>query len=260
MPQLLRTIEPPGVATLTLNRPEVHNAFNDALIAELTAALAELAADPAVRLLILRDSGRSFSAGADLAWMQRLAGYSFEENLADAKGLGQMLQTLDRFPRPTLAIVQGAALGGGVGLVAACDMAIAADVAVFGLSEVRLGLIPAAISPYVVAAIGERACRGLFLTSERFTAAEAYRLGLVRAVVPAAELEAAAQKLVAELLQGGPASQEAAKDLIRAVARRPLDEALVEEIAVRIARQRASAEGREGLAAFLEKRKPGWAG
>jgi methylglutaconyl-CoA hydratase len=260
MPQLLRTIEPPGVATLILNRPEVHNAFNDALIAELTQAFAELAADPAVRLLVLRGAGKSFSAGADLAWMQRLAGYSFEENLNDARALGRMLQTLYQFPRPTLAVVQGAALGGGVGLVAACDMAVASEAAVFGLSEVRLGLIPAVISPYVIAAIGERACRGLFLTGERFSAHEAYRLGLVRAVVPPAELDAAAGKLTVELLQGGPASQAAAKGLIRAVARRPLDDALVEETAMRIARQRASAEGREGLAAFLEKRKPGWAG
>jgi methylglutaconyl-CoA hydratase len=192
--------------------------------------------------------------------MQRLAGYSFEENLADARGLGRMLQALDQFPRPTLAIVQGAALGGGVGLVAACDQAIAAEGAVFGLSEVRLGLIPAVISPYVIAAIGERASRSLFLTGERFSAAEAHRLGLVRAVVPPAGLEAASGKLVAELLQGGPASQAAAKDLIHTIARRPLDGALVEETAVRIARQRASEEGREGLAAFLEKRKPDWVG
>jgi methylglutaconyl-CoA hydratase len=252
--------DPRGVATVTLNRPDLHNAFNDEVIAELTATFARLSDDPAVRIVVLRANGKSFSAGADLGWMQRMAAYSFEENLADAMALGDMLRALDGCAKPTVAVVQGPAFGGGVGLVAACDMAVAADTATFALTEVRLGLIPAVISPYVIAAIGERACRQYFLTGQRFSAAEAQRLGLVREAVPADQLEDAAQRLVGELLKCGPVSQTAAKELIRAVARRPLDDALLRDTAERIAHQRSSAEGREGLGAFLEKRKPAWIG
>jgi methylglutaconyl-CoA hydratase len=189
-----------------------------------------------------------------------MAGYSFEENLTDAMALGEMLRTLDSCAKPTVAVVQGPAFGGGVGLVAACDIAVAADTAAFALTEVRLGLIPAVISPYVIAAIGERACRRWFLTGERFGAAEAHRLGLVHEAVPADRIDGAAAGLIGELLKCGPASQSAAKDLIRAVARRPMDGALLRDTAERIAHQRASTEGREGLGAFLAKRKPAWIG
>jgi methylglutaconyl-CoA hydratase len=247
-----------GVATVTLDRPEVHNAFDDEVIAELTRAFRRLGSDPAARIVVLRANGKSFSAGADLEWMQRVAHYSHEQNVADAMALAEMLRALDACPRPTVALVQGPAYGGGVGLVAACDIAIAADAASFALTEVRLGLIPAVISPYVIAAIGERACRRYFLTAERFSAADAYRLGLVHQVVPDDRLDAVAAEFMARLRACGAAAQAAAKELIRDVARRPIDDAMVRDSTERIARQRVSAEGREGVAAFLEKRKPVW--
>lgn len=247
-----------GVATVTMNRAEVHNAFNERVIADLTDAFLGLGSNPDVRAILLRGAGKSFSAGADLGWMKKMAGYSHGENVQDAMGLATMLRTLDECPKPTIAVVQGPAFGGGVGLVAACDIAIAAETASFALTEVRLGLIPAVISPYVVAAMGERACRRYFLTAERFSAAETLRLGLLHQTVPATELDAAVEVMVRNLLQCGPASQTAAKELIRAVARRPLDDALVRDTAERIARQRASDEGREGVGAFLEKREPAW--
>jgi methylglutaconyl-CoA hydratase len=247
-----------GVATVTLDRPEVHNAFDDDVIAELTRAFRRLGADPAVRVVVLRANGKSFSAGADLEWMQRVAHYSHEQNVADAIALAEMLRALDACPKPTLALVQGPAYGGGVGLVAACDVAIAADAASFALTEVRLGLIPAVISPYVIAAIGERACRRYFLTAESFSATDAYRLGLVHQVVPAERLDTAAADLTARLLECGPAAQAAAKELIRDVGRRNVDDVSVRDSAERITRRRASAEGREGVAAFLGKRKPVW--
>ena len=258
MSDILTDIGANGVATVTMNRGEVHNAFNETVIADLTAAFERLGRDPAVRLVVLRGTGKSFSAGADLSWMQRMAGYGHEENLADAMGLAAMLRAIDTCPKPTLAVVQGPAYGGGVGLVAACDIAIASEGASFALTEVKLGLIPAVIAPYVVAAMGERACRRYFLTAERFPAPEAYRLGLVHELTPADGLDAAADAMIARLLEGGPASQSAAKELIRAVARRPTDEAVIRDTAERIARQRASAEGKEGVGAFLGKRKPSW--
>src|SRR5512132_950738 len=258
MSKLTIDIPPDGVATVTLHRPEVHNAFDDEVIAELMQAFRRLGADPAVRVVVLRAEGKSFSAGADLDWMQRVACYSHDQNVADAMALAEMLHALDACPKPTLALVQGPAYGGGVGLVAACDIAVAAETAFFALTEVRLGLIPAVISPYVIAAIGERACRRYLLTAERFSAADAYRLGLVHQVVPADRLDAAVADLVARLRECGAAAQAAAKELIRDVACRPIDNAVVRDGAERIARQRASAEGREGVAAFLEKRKPAW--
>lgn len=247
-----------GLARITMDRPEVHNAFNEVFIAELTGLLERLGDDPAVRVVVLAASGKSFSAGADLAWMQAMAGYDEARNLADARGLARLLRTLDRLPKPTIARVQGAALGGGVGLVSACDIAIGAASASFGLTEVKLGLIPAVISPYVIAAIGERAARRWFLTAERFDAAEAQRMGLLHLVVPDGELDAAVERQATLLLGNGPAAVAAAKDLIFAVGRRPADAAVVEETARRIAAIRASAEGREGIAAFLQRRKPGW--
>ena len=258
-PLILQDIADDGVGRLTLNRPEVHNAFNDTLVAQLTAALLSMEAERRVRTVVLAAAGKSFSAGADLGWMQRMAGYSEEENLEDARALAGLMSTLDRLAKPTVALVQGAAFGGGVGLVACCDIAIASEAASFCLSEVKLGLVPAVISPYVVATIGPAAARHCILTAERFSADQALRLGLVHEVVPAAQLELAGQRLVGQLAEGGPDAQAAAKDLIASVAGRPADRELIDDTARRIARTRASPEAREGIAAFLEKRKAKWA-
>lgn len=246
-----------GVGTVTLNRPATHNAFDDAMIARLTSAFRDLAEDPQVRMVVLRAEGASFSAGGDLGWMKAMAGYSQERNVADARALADLMSTLDRLPKPTVALVQGSAYGGGVGLVACCDIAIVADSASFSLSEVRLGLIPAAIGPYVIAAIGARAARRYMLTGERFDAAEALRLGLAHEVAPPYMLEATLERVLADLAAGGPFAQANAKDLIRLIAPGP-DDALIEETAQRIADLRASPEGREGIGAFLEKRAPAW--
>ena len=255
---LLRDIAETGVARLTLNRPEVHNAFNDDLIADLTAALVELEDDPAVRVVVLAATGKSFSAGADLNWMKRMAGYSEAENLADAKALAGLMQKLNGLAKPTLGLIQGPAFGGGVGLTACCDIAVASTAAIFCLSEVKLGLIPSVISPYVINAIGEAAARRYMLTAETFSAAQAERLGLVHSVVAPEELEPSGTAIVAALLKGGPQAQAATKDLIFAVKNRALDAALIADTAGRIANVRASAEGRDGVSAFLEKRKPAW--
>ena len=244
------------VATVTLNRPERHNAFDENVIAELTEAISVVEADPRARLLILAAAGKSFSAGADLDWMRRMASYGEAENLADAKRLATLLQTLNFMAKPTIALVQGAALGGGVGLVAACDMAIARPEAVFGLTEVRLGLIPAVISPYVSQAIGERASRRYFLTGERFDAKTALALGLVTEI--AEDLPATAARFVEMLLAGGPEAQGATKKLIRRVGRGTINAAMIDDTAERIARTRSGPEAREGIAAFFEKRKPFW--
>ena len=247
------------VALVTLNRPERHNAFDDALIAELTETLRSVEAEDSVRVVVLSGAGRSFSAGADLNWMKRMAAYSKDENVRDAMGLGALMRTLAYLRKPTIARVQGAAYGGGVGLVACCDMAVALHSATFSLSEVKLGLIPAVISPYVVSAIGERAARRYFLTGERFEAAEAWRLGLVHEMaVSEGDLDEKIGTLVDLLLEASPAAQREAKDLIRAVADRPVTSELIQDTAERIARVRASPEGREGVGAFLDKRKPSW--
>ena len=256
-PLFLEQVDDDGVAWVTLTRPEVHNAFDDTLIAELTTVLGGFASDERVRAVVLGAQGRSFSAGADLDWMQRMAGYSERENLDDARALVDLMRTLYELPKPTLALVQGPTYGGGVGLVACCDIAIAAQTANFCFSEVRLGLIPAAIGPYVIAAIGERAARRYFLTAETFSAHEALRIGLVHDVVPDEALRDIGRRVIKALLRGGPNAQVAAKDLILTISGRPLDD-LAEETAKRIARLRVSEEGREGIAAFLEKRKPGW--
>ncbi|BAI73758.1 enoyl-CoA hydratase (plasmid) [Azospirillum sp. B510] len=258
MSDILIDIADTGVATVTMNRGDVHNAFNEQVIADLTSAFRRLGEDPAVRVVLLRGVGKSFSAGADLSWMKRMAGYSHAENLADALGLATMLRTLDECPKPTVAVVQGPAFGGGVGLVSACDIAIGVETATFALSEVRLGIIPAAISPYVIAAIGERACRRYFLTGERFGAAEAHRIGLLHELTNAGGLEEAVARTVRTLMDSAPTAVTAAKELIRAVARRPLTEEVMRDTAERIARQRASAEGKEGVGAFLDKRTPSW--
>jgi methylglutaconyl-CoA hydratase len=258
-PTILTHIDDRGIATLTMNRPDRHNAFDDALIAALTAELTRLEGNDGVRAVQLTGSGRSFSAGADLGWMRRMADYDREKNLRDAQGLAVLMQTLNGLARPTIALVQGAAFGGGVGLVACCDIALATRRATFCLSEVKLGLFPAVISPYVIAAIGPRACRRYFLTAEPFDAVEACRLGLVHEVVEDdAALLQRGRMLVDQLLKNGPGAMAGAKRLITAVAGQPLDDGLIADTAGRIADQRASAEGREGLAAFLEKRSPAW--
>ena len=247
-----------GIATIRLNRPDVHNAFDDALIAALAAELTRLDHSPAARVIVLAANGKSFSAGADLNWMRRMAGYSQKENLRDATALAGLMRTLDVMNKPTIARVQGAAFGGGVGLVACCDIAVAAAEATFSLSEVRLGLIPSVISPYVIAAIGERAARRYFLTAERFDAAEARRIGLVHEVVDGASLDLTIGKIAAHLLKGGPHALAGAKKLIADVSRRPMDDKLAMETALRIATIRVQREGQEGVAAFLEKRAPDW--
>jgi methylglutaconyl-CoA hydratase len=257
-PAQLRVDVNDTVAVVVLARPDVHNAFDETLIAELTRTLAALDADPGVRVVVLAGQGKSFCAGADLNWMQRMAGYGHAENLADAGALANMLATLDRMAKPTIARVHGAAYGGGVGLVACCDIAIAAQEATFSLSEAKLGLIPATVGPYVVAAIGARQARRYFLSAERFTAAEALRIGLVHDVVPGDAIDLRLDTLIDALLVAGPRAQAESKALIRAVAARRIDDAVIADTVEWIAGVRASPEGREGVAAFLERRRPAW--
>ena len=246
------------VATVWMNRPDVHNAFDETLIAELTAACKALDADPQVRIVVLAGRGKSFSAGADLNWMKRAAHNDLHDNLVDARALAGMLRTLSEMNKPTIARVPGAALGGGTGLTAACDIAIASSQAVFATSEVKFGIIPAAISPYVVRAIGARQSYRFFQTAERIDAQRACALGLVHEVVAPEQLDAKVQELVQALLQGGPLSQAAAKQLIRAVDGQAIDDDLVEDTAQRIAHLRVTPEAQDGLSAFLDKRPPGW--
>jgi len=247
-----------GIGIVTLNRPEVHNAFNETLIAELTAALRKVGDDPAVRAVVIIGAGPSFCAGADLNWMKKMAGFSRAQNLADAKALAKMLETLNEIPKPTIARVHGAAYGGGVGIIACCDIAIGTQDSVFAFSEARLGLIPATISPYVVEAIGARAARRLFLTAEGFSAAEAFRIGLLHDLTVAEELDARVDEVLGLLLKAGPGAQADCKSLLRAVANRAIDAPLIAETAKRVAAVRASAEGKEGVAAFLAKRRAAW--
>ena len=246
------------VATIWMNRPDVHNAFDEALIAELTAACQALDKDERVRAVVLAGRGKSFSAGADLNWMKRAANNGVEENLNDARALARMLRVLAEMKKPTIARVQGAALGGGTGLTAACDIAVASTKAVFATSEVKFGIIPSAISPYVVRAIGARQAYRYFQSAERIDAARAREIGLVHEVVEPEHLDAKVQEIVAALLQGGPCAQAAAKDLIRAVDNQPINDNVVEDTAHRIAHLRATPEARDGISAFLDKRNPGW--
>ena len=247
-----------GIALLALSRPDVHNAFDETLIEELTSALRAIDGDETVRAVVLLGAGRSFCAGADLNWMKRMAAYGRAENLADAKALATMLGTLNTLTKPTIARVHGAAYGGGVGLVACCDIAIAAQEATFSLSEAKLGLIPATISPYVIEAIGARMARRYFLTAERFDAAEAYRIGLVHDIVQAGELDNRINEVLGALVVAGPRAQAESKALIRAVASRPVGASVIADTAARIARVRATPEAKEGVAAFLGKRPAGW--
>ena len=247
-----------GVAWITLNRPEVRNAFDDELIASLKTCFSELGEDQSIRVAVLAGNGPAFCAGADLNWMKRMAGHGYEENLADARSLADMLAALDRLPKPTIARVHGPAFAGGTGLVAACDIAIGTPQAKFCFSEAKLGLSPATISPYVMRAIGERAARRYFLTAEVFDAAEACRIGLLSACVSSSELDSSVEAIIRHLLAGGGEAHAKIKDLIRAVAGRAVDAALIADTARRIAEIRVSPEGREGIASFLEKRKPSW--
>jgi len=246
------------VATIWMNRPAVLNAFDEQLIAELAAACKELDADASVRVVILGGRGKHFSAGADLNWMKRASQFTHEQNVADARKFAGMLRTLAEMSKPTIARVQGAALGGGTGLTAACDMAIASSDAVFSTSEVKFGIIPSAISPYVLRAIGPRHALRYFQSAERISAARALEIGLVGEVVGLDELDACIGKLVDTLLQGGPMAQKAAKDLIAAVNGKNIDHSISEETAQRIARQRATDEAKDGITAFLDKRPPSW--
>ena len=247
-----------GIATLWMNRPDVHNAFNAQLINDLTAACQQLDADETVRVVVLAGRGKSFSAGADLNWMKAAGEASLEANVADARKLAGMLRVLSEMNTPTIARVQGAALGGGMGLASACDICVASEKAIFATSEVKFGIIPSAISPYVIRAIGERQSYRYFQTAERISAARAGELGLAHEVVAPEALDDKVAEIVAALMQGGPKSQAAAKDLIRAVAHKPVTDAVVEDTSQRIAQLRSTPEAKEGLSAFLDKRPAAW--
>jgi methylglutaconyl-CoA hydratase len=247
-----------GVATVTLNRPEVRNAFNDEVIAELTAVFSELDDRDEVRCIVLAGNGPAFCAGADLNWMKRMAGYTRDENVADAAALANMLKGIYRCPKPTIARVQGDVYAGGTGLVAACDIAVSADTAQFCLSEVKLGLIPATISPYVIRAMGARAAHRYFLTAERFSAAEALRIGFVHEVAPASQLDARVADIAQSLLLAGPAALKACKALVQDVAEKDITQLLIDRTVQGIADIRVSNEGREGIQSFLGKRKANW--
>ncbi len=247
-----------GVSTVTLNRPEVRNAFNEEVIAELTAVFLELGRRAEVRCIVLAASGTAFCAGADLNWMKRMAGYSRDENLDDASALARMLEVIYQCPKPTIAKVQGDVYAGGLGLVTACDIAIAADTAHYCVSEVRIGLIPATISPYLIRAIGARAAHRWFLTAERFGAAQATACGLVHEAVPAGDLDARVAALAHTLVQAGPEAIQACKKLLHDVAGQEMSDSLLQDTAERIADIRVTPEGREGIGAFLDKRKPNW--
>ena len=248
------------VATVWMNRPDLHNAFDETLITELTAAFMALDDDADVRAVVLAGRGKSFSAGADLNWMRRAANNGIDENLNDARALAKMLRTIAEMNKPTIARVQGAALGGGMGLASACDIAVASTKAVFATSEVKFGIIPSAISPYVLRAIGARQAYRYFQSAERIDAARAREIGLVHEAVEPEQLDAKVQEIVEALLVGGPAAQAAAKELIRAVNNQPINDHVVEDTAHRIAHLRATPEAREGISAFLDKRQPSWIG
>lgn len=247
-----------GIALVWLNRPDVRNAMNDVMIGELTDAFERAIEDDEVRAIVLAGHGNAFCAGADLGWMKRAREFTPEQNRADAASLARLLRTIHESPKPTVARVHGPAFAGGMGLVAACDIAVASADAKFCLSEVKLGLIPAMISPYVIRAMGEHRARRFFLTAEVFEAAEAYRIGFVHDICVPEELDGTINVLLGHLVQGGPSALGEAKRLIRDVAGRPIDDALTSDTAARIAAARASAEGQEGIAAFFEKRRPAW--
>lgn len=247
-----------AIATVTLNRPEVHNAFNEEVISQLIECFERIENDDSVRVMILQSTGKSFSAGADLNWMKKMASYSEAENLADAQQLALMLSKLYNLPIPTIAKIQGSAFGGAVGLVACCDIAIASLMSKFCLSEVKLGLIPATISPYVINAVGTRIAKRLFMTADVISARRAWRIGLVSETVSEDQLDAEIANIASSLLKNGPVAVSLAKALVDQVAYQPINEALLQSTSKQIAAVRVSAEGQEGLSAFLEKRPANW--
>ncbi len=256
--KVLFNVDSSGIATVTLNNPDKHNAFDDGVITELTQVFNDIAQDQDIKVMILASTGKSFSAGADLGWMKRMASYSYEENLNDANALAAMLKALNFLPQPTIAKVQGAAFGGAVGLASCCDIVIASNKASFCLSEVKLGLIPATISPYVVNAIGQKASRRYFQTAERFFADKAQQLGLVDEVVELTDLDKSVEDMVNTLLSNGPEAVRQAKQLALDVAFQDINDELLQITSERIAAIRVSSEGQEGLSAFFEKRSPKW--
>jgi methylglutaconyl-CoA hydratase len=256
--KVLYTISNNGVATVTFDNAEKHNAFDDVIIKTLTDIFNDIAKRDDIKVMVLAANGKSFSAGADLGWMKRMAGYSYEDNLKDANALAQMLKALNFLPQTTIAKIQGAAFGGAVGLASCCDIVIASNKASFCLSEVKLGLIPATISPYVVNAIGLKASRRYFQTAERFFSDKAMQLGLVDEVVEADELTPAVDKMITTLLSNSPEAMRQAKQLAFDVAYQDINEQLLNETSARIASIRVSNEGQEGLSAFFEKRSPSW--
>jgi len=258
MDKVITEIDNLGVARVTLSNPEKHNAFDDQIITQLTEAFSAVASNADVRVMVLGSEGKSFSAGADLDWMKRMANYSYDENLQDAQALALMLKTLNELPQPSIARVQGAAFGGAVGLVSCCDMAVAATAATFSLSEVKIGLVPATICPYVIAAIGERAARRYFTTAERFNAQTAKHIGLLSEVIDAEHLDDQVNLLVNALLANGPEAILAAKQLVSDISGQTIDQNLIDHTCEVIAGIRVSEQGQEGLNAFLEKRKPHW--
>lgn len=258
MDRVITDIDDLGVARVRLNNPDKHNAFDDQMIGQLTEAFIAIADNSNVRIMVLGSEGKSFSAGADLEWMKRMASYSYDENLRDASALALMLKTLNEIPQPTIARIQGPAFGGAVGLVSCCDMAVAASAASFSLSEVKIGLVPATISPYVIAAIGQRAARRYFITAECFDAHRALQLGLVNEVVDAEQLDQEIDRLINTLLANGPEAVTGAKQLVFDVAGKPIDQQLIDATCETIAAIRVSEQGQEGLQAFLERRKPQW--
>lgn len=258
MTQALTVTVQDRIARITLTRPEVRNAFNDAVIQQLKAAFETVGAMEDVRAVVLAAEGPAFCAGADLNWMRRMADYTREENIADAGQLAAMLMAIYECPKPTIAAVQGDVFAGGMGLVAACDMAVSVRTATYCLSEVKLGLIPATISPYVIRAMGARAAHRYFLTAERFSAEEAHRIGFVHELVDADALDAKVAELAQALVSASPAAVRACKKLVQDVAGREIDAQLIATTVEGIAEIRASDEGREGVASFLQKRKPAW--
>ena len=256
--KVLLFIDKRGVATITLNQPDIHNAFDDKLIVQLTDIFSRIHQDQNIRVMVLASAGKSFSAGADVNWMRRMATYSYEQNLADASALANMFYTLNNLNKPTIARVQGATFGGAVGLVACCDMAVASKLSRFCLSEVKLGLIPATISPYVIDAIGARVARRYFTTAEVFSARRARRIGLLSEAVAEEELDRTVEGLIEHLVKNSPAAIQAAKQLIFDVQNKPVSEALLATTSQKIAKIRVSEQGQEGLNAFLEKRRANW--
>ncbi|WP_339726068.1 enoyl-CoA hydratase/isomerase family protein [uncultured Paraglaciecola sp.] len=256
--KVLFEIDNRGVATVTLNQPDIHNAFDDKLIVQLTDIFSRINQNNDIRVMVLAAAGKSFSAGADLNWMQRMATYSYEQNLADANALAKMFYILNTIDKPTIARVQGAAFGGAVGLVACCDMAIGSKLSKFCLSEVKLGLVPATISPYVIDALGARIARRYFATAEVFSATRARRLGLLSEAVVEEELDSTIENLIEHILKNSPAAIRAAKQLIFEVQDRPICDDLIAKTSEKIAELRVSEQGQEGLNAFLQKRRANW--